>query len=61
MKIQQEPNFQPITIILENREEAVDLWKLLRMAETNIINEDAKKLKQFSKTISDWFTKEAHL
>ncbi len=58
MKIEQNPEFQPITITLETAEEAEALWRAVRDAETVTIDKDRFDI---LRELSDWFTTEAQL
>ena len=64
MKIQQETKFQPITIPLETKEEAVALWDVIRTKGFNSC--DPKEIPlieafQFLTDLSNWFSNEAQL
>lgn len=57
MRIEQKPEFQPITITLETKEDADLFWGLITYG-------SAKRqgaIKEFGDKISDWFSNEAHL
>lgn len=57
MRIEQQPEFQPITITLETREEAKQFWDLLLHCSTK----RQGPLKALATRLSDWFSNEAHL
>jgi len=60
MEISQEPKFQPITIILESKEEAEALWKAVRFFDFiwgEINEKDVKILGR----INNWFSTQANL
>ena len=57
MLIEQQPEFQPITITLETKEEAERFWELLRYCHTK----RQGPLKEMANKLSDWFSTEAHL
>ena len=55
MKIEQKPKFQPITIMLETREEALLFWEYTSLNETKDI-EKLGKLEELSKAFNSWFS-----
>jgi hypothetical protein len=57
MKIVQEPKFQPITITLENNEEADLFWQLV----IHCSSKRQGKLKEFADAISNWFSNNSQL
>lgn len=58
MKIEQNPEFQPITITLETKEEAEEFLEVMSYHAKYSPSSDRGAL---SSKISDWFTTEAHL
>jgi len=54
MKIIQEPKFQPITIILESKEEAKALCKALRFIDATVADINEEDLKIIY-ALSNWF------
>ena len=64
MKIEQESKFQPITITLETKDEAIALWDAIQTKGFN--SDDPKNIPrmaafQFLTELSDWFSNEAQL
>lgn len=57
MRIEQNHEFKPITITLENSEEAELFWQLLRHGSTKRTG----ALNRFANMISDWFSNHANL
>ena len=62
MKFLQEPKFQPISIVLETKEEAEAMWKIVQFIASSIspsnFNNEAMKL---AIDLSSKFSDEAHL
>jgi hypothetical protein len=58
MKIQQEPKFQPITLVLETKEEAEWLWDLVNNRAAGPSENDQEK---FYNALSNWFSRHAQL
>ena len=56
MKIEQTPEFQPITVIIETGREAEILWEMVRQYEPKCPVEIA-----FIRELSDWFSNNAQL
>ena len=57
MKIEQKPKFQPITIMLETREEAEIFWDLISME--RVIK--SGKILSMGIELSNWFSNNAQL
>lgn len=57
MKIQQKPQFQPITLVLETSEEADWLWALVE----GEIDHDDRRKQEFYTALSNWFSTQAQL
>jgi len=58
VKIQQEPKFQPITLVLETKEEAEWLWDSVDNRTTRAGEDDQEK---FYVALSNWFSMHAQL
>lgn len=58
MKIEQTPEFQPITITLETAKDVEAFWSLVRVGGTTT---SGKRAKELSTEISDWFSNHAQL
>lgn len=58
MKISQQPNFQPITIVLESKEESVLLWKIIKYFDDRTMPTDLTNDERiFLKDLLSWFSK----
>jgi hypothetical protein len=58
MEIQQEPKFQPISLLLETREEAEWLWDLVNNRAAGLGENDQQ---EFYTALSNWFSDQAQL
>ncbi len=61
MKIQQEPKFQPITLVLETKEEAEALWELVDSSGIEISSRKRQLRRKLRRKISNWFSTQAQL
>jgi hypothetical protein len=59
MKIEQEPEFQPITITIETADEANFLWEILEEAVLPATHKNAKR--EFCISLCNWFSDTAQL
>ena len=57
MKIEQKPKFQPITITLETRDEALLFWDFTNLSE----NKPTKRLEKLARQLSNWFSNNADI
>ena len=58
MKIEQKESFQPITFTIETHDEAISFWDIINAyasTKANLVGSD------LARTISNWFSNEAHL
>lgn len=56
MKLEQEPKFQPITLVLGTKKEAETLWEIVRCHQSDDLYEI-----NFCQEIAHWFSNEAQL
>jgi len=61
MNLIQCAKFQPITIVLETKEEAEALWKALRVFEKYKKGKMSIEERNFVVTLSNWFSNQASL